>query len=1468
MPKIKNIRIINAQYDDGKKMYQDFIMPFDGYSATYKLGNGGGKSVLLMLLMQCIIPNYTLDPDKPFKSIFKKGDSNRTTHVLVEWILDSELCTHKTLLTGFCAKKKSSPDEFTTKDGIDYFNYTHLYDSNNEFDIHRIPLCEWEGDTFVVKSLTESRKLLRENSDKYDLWIGKPNGKGEYQEQIKKYCILGAEGKLIGSINGSENHLKSYFKRSYGTSRTVIEKLLLNTTIECLKDKHVISGNEHEESSSELLADTLYQSQEDIKRLNEELENIKETKAFHAEILKLTDANNHVANTHRELDNTKQQTSVQYLAHKKAVIEKRKVIGDIGSKLNDTREQHERIELDIDKLEIMQLNARVNNGNNDIIRLETEKTNIDDALKDLNHKSDLAIATNKFIEIQKCQTEILEDQKAIENISKDNEAIFNTQNTCGKTLHFILSKDLDETTTQYNAEKSVKEELDNESEQLQQTIGGINTDIKNVNNYIIELNIEIDEFRKTESELDEKCRAYPQLTTGLFMPDNEIDATNSHIDELKDKQVKIDETVDQLNISLTNDAADESRFTEMIKNTNEKIETANNDISNFESQRIIVMNIVNVCKSQDVKSCFDEIDAEISSTHNILSAQERDLEQLKQELRTVEEYGFALTKDFENALTWFREKFKFAKSGAEHLKDMKVEKQKSVLEYAPWLPKAIILANEDFKYILANPTSRLTKSIMDSSIILINLSSLQENKKISLGDIFVPSRDAEHYVKILDRDNTINRIKTKIHTVNQEIVRYEKSLEIAKKDQNTLNGFIHQYPDGIESELHNTLEKYQSLLNEYTTNLSTIKERIDTNKKVLIQAKTDLTNTKNRLDMMGKKLIILQELSRTITNIIKAQANLNEKSSRLKQLDNVLTSTKNNEIRLKAKITEKGEMVSYLSRQKEKLENDLHDLDEYRSIDVEILSERDTNILWAEFESAKKTIANVAGSVNQLKESIQRNKNHIQTHYTDIKRRSVPIDEIKSSGRSQPYTEEYIDELDQQIDKMHTSLSDIEDRYTKVHDAQILLDNKFENIQNDYNSRAPEEYVPNPILTDENQFNEDITHKQIESSRLIENITHIESLYHSNNEELNDLGNDLKNYEMLCDHYHIDGIGVEMSVELVSYKELKEQLKNGQSSVEKSKEKFTRTKEKVLSNVNDMEVALYFKNTIRNKLFVANNLKEAEFNAKALEKYSNQLLSRIKDQQEQVDSLKNIEENVVTQALGIAKMYKDYIKKFPMLSKIKFNDEIYEMIRINFNKCEYKDEQAEYEMRHYIKTLIQDIENEKISKIDLVDCLTPAVLLNKVIDMKVIKMEMRKIDEDGLQKYLRWEQIEASDGETNAIFIVFLVVLMSYIRDIVIDRKDINTSKMLIIDNPFGSTSSPYLWEAIGLILEKNNVQLICPGHSFDANIMKYFPINIILTMEKSTSGRKRVGIKVHAKDETLNAMQRQQRFGQIQLDI
>jgi len=1469
MPRIKNVRIINAQYNNGTQMYQDFVMPLHGLSATYLLGNGGGKSVLVMLMMQCIIPNYTLNADKPFKLMFKGGEKDRTTHVLIEWELDSELSSHKTLLTGFCAKKKNSSDESSNIDGIEYFNYTHLYDSSNDLDILRIPLCYMEGNTFVTKSLSETRKMLHDNKDEYDIWIGRMNGKSEYQKQIKKYCILGAEGRLLGSINESENQLKTHFKKSYGTSRTVIEKLLLNTTIECLNDKRAINGHEHNETNSELLADTLIQSQEDIKRLNDELENMHETHAYHAEILNLIDANNRLSKAHTELEDAKQQTAVQYTAHKSAVVDKKNIIQEIETRLNETKGQQEAVSIDIDRLDVMQQNALVNKGKLHISKLKTEKDDTEAALKDLEHTSKLVIATNKFLDIQKYEKEIREYQSTIDNISKENEDIFHAYDVYGKTLHSFLSEELATLTEQYKNAKSIKNELNNNSQELQMKIGGIDQDIKSTNDILSKLNIDIDKTRSIEDDLVNKCQTYPQLNNGLLIPEDEINSTNTHLEKLRNNQIKLNDKIDELQSFISEDKAEESKFNERISNVNDQIRKTSDEISSFETQQSNAMEIVNVRKSMDIETCINELEDEIELTTGNISSNKDKLKRLQHELRTVEEYGFVLTEEFENALNWLKEKLGFAKSGTEHLKELSIDKQRRVLEQAPWLPKSIILTNDDFNNVIANPKSRLSSTIMDSSIILVSLSSLQKNDKISLGDIFVPSRDTEHYIKILDKDNTIKRIQSDIQKINQEIEKQNNLLAVSRNEWSILKTFTEKYPEGYEAELHNKLEQNQADLNAHNTILSEITNRINDNKSTLEQTRTELSDTNHNLETFSLKLTVLTELVQTITTIHELQASIDENTTKINNLSESLRSTKSKNNQLKIKISENEETISSLSKQIDKLESYVNgELSEFKTKDIEILEETDTSVLWAEYESAKKIIQEVAGSVTELKNSIQKNREFVKGLYNEIHRDKITIEEIKTSNRSQPFSEEYISNLGTQIESIKETLKAVERKLANAREKQVLTKAKFDSKVSKYNTRVPVAYIPDPNIMDENQFRDDISNKKTELNRLIEKIKGIEELYESNSEDLQQIELGLQNYEILCNKYNVTTTTTDTNVELKDHNELTTLLTSRYSNVENNKDKFRRTKDKVMNNIANIDMSEYFKTPIRDKLLVADTLQEAKFNAHALEKYSNILLKRMEDQQQQIDALKNIEENVVDQALGIARMYKDHIKKFPMLSRIKFQDKIYDMIRINFNKCEYSDEQAEDEMRNYIRDLIRDIENKKIDKIKLVDSLTPALLLNRVLDMKVIQMEMRKIDQKGIQRFLKWERIEASDGQTNAIFIVFLVVLMSYIRDIVIDRKDINTSKMMIIDNPFGSTSGAYLWEVISSILEKNNVQLICPGHNIKADVLKYFPIHFILTTEPSTSGRTRIGINVKAKDETLDAIKRQQQFGQITLDI
>ena len=70
MPQINRIRVNNVKYNFGTQMYDDFMMRPNCSSMIYDLANGGGKSLLMLMLLQNVIPNCTLDEKQPVEKLF------------------------------------------------------------------------------------------------------------------------------------------------------------------------------------------------------------------------------------------------------------------------------------------------------------------------------------------------------------------------------------------------------------------------------------------------------------------------------------------------------------------------------------------------------------------------------------------------------------------------------------------------------------------------------------------------------------------------------------------------------------------------------------------------------------------------------------------------------------------------------------------------------------------------------------------------------------------------------------------------------------------------------------------------------------------------------------------------------------------------------------------------------------------------------------------------------------------------------------------------------------------------------------------------------------------------------------------------------------------------------------------------------------------------------------------------------
>ena len=208
MPQINRIRVNNVKYNFGTQVYDDFVMRFNCQNTIYDLANGGGKSLLMLLLMQNMLPNCTLDDKQPIEKLFRQGSGNTCIHSLVEWKLDP--CYQKDgfrfMTTGFCARKGRGTDD-ENQDGqeqtatptasVEYFNYCIFYREFGDNDIKNFPLVS-NGERITYNGLKAYLRDLEKGGYKYVVKIF--DRKGDYQSFISNsaHCGNGSRSAWCG----------------------------------------------------------------------------------------------------------------------------------------------------------------------------------------------------------------------------------------------------------------------------------------------------------------------------------------------------------------------------------------------------------------------------------------------------------------------------------------------------------------------------------------------------------------------------------------------------------------------------------------------------------------------------------------------------------------------------------------------------------------------------------------------------------------------------------------------------------------------------------------------------------------------------------------------------------------------------------------------------------------------------------------------------------------------------------------------------------------------------------------------------------------------------------------------------------------------------------------------------------------------------------------------------------------------
>ena len=133
MSKISRIRILNLNYNNNTIKIDDETFDLGGQNTLISLRNGGGKSVLVQMIVSLFVNRTYRDfGDRSFKSYFT---TNRPTFLMTEWILDNGI---DRFLAGMMVRKNQKEDNDTEE--LEMYTFTGSYSNGCKYDLDNLPI--------------------------------------------------------------------------------------------------------------------------------------------------------------------------------------------------------------------------------------------------------------------------------------------------------------------------------------------------------------------------------------------------------------------------------------------------------------------------------------------------------------------------------------------------------------------------------------------------------------------------------------------------------------------------------------------------------------------------------------------------------------------------------------------------------------------------------------------------------------------------------------------------------------------------------------------------------------------------------------------------------------------------------------------------------------------------------------------------------------------------------------------------------------------------------------------------------------------------------------------------------------------------------------------------------------------------------------------------------------------------------
>ncbi|WP_019227208.1 hypothetical protein [Sedimentibacter sp. B4] len=1447
MPAIRKIRICGITYNDGNNIADNLLLDFEGLNSTYEAINGLGKSFILLCALQTIIPNSYLVAKNPFKKVFKGSNATKAAHVVVEWELD-EGYPSKYLLTGFCAKKKNGEDKYTENqedDGIDksasmdYFNYLISYNSPHEYDAVHIPLRK---ENEANEKTIINYEGLKTNLQKFKKEIGLKNisveiyGPNEandltsYKKSLAQYNIIDTEWSMLRQINAGEgNPIEGFFK-NYKTADAFILKFIIPEIIE----KSYMWKHNKDYQDKEKLANTLLDMKDQLKELTTKRSILAEYDYMIKVITELVSIEERLKTVFKNKNDLEEKLCmvINYLIAQVDELEEYKELYKTELiTLDQNRKDTEKKQLSV----VIKKKLIIVDEKNEELKERTNELNIEIAKKEKIEESiKFANSGNAYIEYKKAKSEYKELELLKEKREENVTDLKKQRNHYGTIYRHHINKQI------YDIEDKVSE-LKNDRDLLVEKQSSLYDEKEALGKEHSDLKANIDVLGET---IDKKEKTIEELKTKLLSL-GVMDFSEDSFVRSKERLAKLENEEDYLNqevqfklpIERTQRENDKQNAEESYSRLNDSLSQKASNLEAYSNQKAKYLEIAADYDVPYQSKLSVVITKEIDKLKIEKQKKEDECNALSSLIKNLnEQKPLGVHQELRYVFDRMSKIYSSAQLGIDDIEGLESDDKKDILEKNILVPYSIILSDEHFDDFSNNNDLRL--SFGDLAVPVISRSTVRSRDKLNLSSVQFSTKPVDLFI---DED----LIKREIEKKKKELEERRNEENILKTSISVLDGhlkiatrFEFSYVEDFEKTINDEIAQIKSEITKVKENISLLEEKIK-NLISLHQSKKEALD-KLRLQIIDEREIVIAldsfiKLDNELSVEIPKFETLEEKEEKL---NNILTK-KNEEYKINDKsLVSMKDTIRDKENESSKLKELLQDVNtNITNVEINHLDYLKVKIDEAreQYQSIQKSIQEKDGGLIDLVKQMQQKEDvcgkavEVMNYHgytldflvdkdNSAAISSTSFEKLKALDIEKDEAEKLIEpikgkkyKLEADIDNLNASINELKDKFKEICDS-YYDDELFNNIN------------------DLDKYEESLN---IEFRKIMKQIEEYKKSYAECTEKIDAFSKKLDSAKTQKESYDIkfktDELSEDVNVidgfggNIKKYKKDIDSIsENIIITVNKAKEKFK------VANISNFTTEL-------NDINIPKTLKDVEFQINSMigeEGYIAIIEKEKSEIEKSIEDLRRLKEEFVELCSQRCNEVLNDIKKFSILSKIDIKGNQKEIIRLNTNNVP-EPEYRKQCLSDYIDKLIEEIEsyekNEDKEKY-LKEKLSLSNLFSKSFnelrrwDIDVYKFE----DLADNSRPQKWKEIVGSTGQINTTYLMIAICLISYIRKLY-NRNSNDTRKVILCDNPFGSSGATYLYEPLMQLLEVNNIQFICPGFNIPASLLGLFKVNYVL---------------------------------------